>query len=277
MNDREHLCYMQPFKKGQKKGEKYLFVFYDFESRQDTLLEGSETEYKHVPTLCVVQQFCTQCVDNTDITLWCADCGIREQVFSTNPVEAFCDYVLRVNTGFKKIVCIAHNSQGYDANFILRHIIEKCREEPSLILNGTKIIQMTYGKKIVFIDSLNYFHMPLSKLPKAFGFEEEKGYFPHMFNSLQNQNYVGPLPDKKFYSPENMSVDIHKKFSAWYDDLVSKNYVFDFQKEIVYYCKMDVTILRLACHAFRKIFLDIGKVCPFTEGCTIASACNKML
>lgn len=44
----------------------------------------------------------------------------------------------------------------------------------------------------------------------------------------------------------------------------------------MYYCKLDVTILRLACLKFRSSFLDSGDICPFSEACTIASACNKL-
>ena len=35
---------------------------------------------------------------------------------------------------------------------------------------------------------------------------------------------------------------------------------------------MDVEILRRACIAFRKIFMDIGDMDPFVSGTTIASA-----
>ena len=35
---------------------------------------------------------------------------------------------------------------------------------------------------VKFLDSLNYLHMPLSALPKAYGLTEiEKGTFPHLF------------------------------------------------------------------------------------------------
>lgn len=37
----------------------------------------------------------------------------------------------------------------------------------------------------------------------------------------------------------------------------------------------DVNVLRLSCLKFRQLFLDIGKIDPFVESVTIASACNK--
>lgn len=59
---------------------------------------------------------------------------------------------------------------------------------------------------IKFIDSLNYFPMPLSKLPKAFNLSTtlKKGYFPHLFNTIKNENYDGCLPEMKYYSPDAM-------------------------------------------------------------------------
>lgn len=106
------------------------------------------------------------------------------------------------------------------------------------------------------MDFLNYFHMKLSDLPKAFGFAENIGkrVFPHLFNRTENQEYVGPMPGHEFYSLESMSVSAREKFLVWYNDMVSKNYVFDFQAEFKRYCKTDVDILRKACSEFRKSF-----------------------
>ncbi|XP_015596665.1 uncharacterized protein LOC107268423 [Cephus cinctus] len=72
--------------------------------------------------------------------------------------------------------------------------------------SGTSIIMMKTGR-VTFIDSLNYFHMPLSGLPKAFGLVgsaglKQKGVFPHIFNTPENQHYIGPLPPLEFYSPD---------------------------------------------------------------------------
>ena len=66
-----------------------------------------------------------------------------------------------------------------------------------------------------------------------------------------------------------------KKFFNWYNEN-AENYIFDFKKEIVEYCRMDVEILRRACLAFRKIFLAIGKTDPFVSATTMASACSYL-
>ena len=130
---------------------------------------------------------------------------------------------------------------------------------------------------VKFIDSLNYFHMPLSALPKAFGFPDtSKGTFPYLFNRPENVKYRGPLPGKNYYSPDSMSCSAREKFLSWHDEVTASRYVFNFEEEIVRYCRKDVKILKLACIAFRKSFLENGKICPFTEATTIASTCMRV-
>lgn len=59
--------------------------------------------------------------------------------------------------------------------------------------------------------------MKLAKIPLAFGLEElSKGYFPHLFNTRENQTYMGRYPDPQYYGIDYMSSDERKKFLEWY-------------------------------------------------------------
>ena len=99
---------------------------------------------------------------------------------------------------------IGHNASRYKTQFVLREIIDKYPNyKPKVILNGQSIVILEVGRT-KFIDSLNYFHMKLSALPAAFGFQGSKGYFPHFMNTLENQDYVGCMPPVDLYGPENM-------------------------------------------------------------------------
>ena len=275
-HSRNSLCFMKPTVSSTRaKDKKYLYVFYDLETRQEDTYKNHPTTLEHVPNLCIAQQVCSDCLLNDAMTQRCNTCGTREHIFKQNPVTEFLDLYLRQKSIFEKIICIAHNASGFDAQFILREIVETRKDVvPKLILNGRNIIMLQYGRT-TFIDSLNYFHMKLSALPKAFGLppSAKKGYFPHLFNTVEHANYIGPLPAARYYVPDSMSDQERRDFYEWYDK-TALEYVFDFKKEIVDYCRMDVEILRRACMAFRKIFLDVGKVCPFTEATTIASACS---
>lgn len=69
--------------------------------------------------------------------------------------------------------------------------------------------------------------MALSKMPSALNLTmTEKGYFPHHFNRLENEKYVGPYPDKKFYGYENMSDKDLAKFNVWYSTVAGKVFRF---------------------------------------------------
>jgi len=60
-----HLCYMATLKNELHHSDNVLFVFYDFETTQDTKLSDSAT--LHILNLVCLQQFCTQCAMSSDI------------------------------------------------------------------------------------------------------------------------------------------------------------------------------------------------------------------
>lgn len=267
-----HLCYMRPVKNDTVSSDNTLIIFFDLETR---LCNDRPTGYSiHEPNLCVAQQVCPACTDLDPISLDCASCGKREYVFKNSPVSEFVDYLLS-KSAYRHVVVLSHYGSGFDLQFIFKYIVEmkKYRTKPKVVMRGTKIIIMNFVN-LKFVDSFNYFHMPLSALPKAYGFANlQKGYFPHLFNTLENQNYIGPMPPVETFSPESMKMLECSSFLNWYEDQVKNNYVFDFQKEIVHYCRQDVEILRRACIPFRKAFLELCNVDPFFEASTIASTC----
>jgi hypothetical protein len=76
--------------------------------------------------------------------------------------------------------------------------------EPELILNGLKIVSMKIHH-IQFLDSVSYMSMPLRKLPEAFGLQASKSWFPHLFNTKANLEYVWPIPGIKYYGTDELS------------------------------------------------------------------------
>ena len=222
--------------------EKY--IFFDYEATQNT---GT-----HNVNLSIAQDF-----DGNE--------------YVHNSIDEFCKYFL--NDKYKGYTFIAHNSKGYDSHFILKWLIDQ-GIKPYCIYNGAKIMFMELPKlSIRFIDSLNFFQMPLKSFPKTFGMNElKKGYFPHYFNKKCNEKYVGPIPSKKHYGYNQMKPDERAKFLKWYDDRVSENYVFDFEKEIVDYCRSDVDILRRSLIKFREDFIQLENIDPLRY-ITIASIC----
>ena len=169
-------------------------------------------------------------------------------------------------------IVIAHNFKGYDGQFILNYLVHTACIKPKVILNGSKILCMEVcGLK--FIDSYNFLPCALAKMPAAFGLTElKKGYFPHFFNTEQNQHYVGPYPAAHYYNPDDMSISNRKAFYTWYNEQQDK--IFDFQKEFLDYCISDVDILRRCCAQFKSTLSTLVRVDPFQESITFASTAN---
>ena len=222
--------------------EKY--IYYDFECSQNTRT--------HVVNLSIAQDF-------------------EGKEYIHNSIEEFCKCF--INDKFKGYTFIAHNSKGYDSHFVLKWLINQ-GIKPYCIYNGAKIMFMELPKlSIRFIDSLNFLQMPLKSFPKTFGMSElKKGYFPHYFNKECNKDYVGPIPSKKHYGYNQMKPDERTKFLNWYEDRVNENYVFDFKKEILEYCRSDVDILRRGIMKLREDFIELENIDPL-HYITIASVC----
>ena len=126
---------------------------------------------------------------------------------------------------------------------------------------------------IRFINSSNYLQMLLKNFPETFGMNElKKGYFPHYLNKKCHKNYVGSIPSKKDYGYNQMKPDEKTKLLKWYEEHVSENYVFVFQKEILEYCRSDVDILRRSMMKFREDFIQLENIHPL-HYITIASVC----
>jgi hypothetical protein len=152
---------------------------------------------------------------------------------------------------------MAHNARGYDSHFVLAYCVENT-VTPTVIYNGSKIMYMSvgHGLNVKFIDSLNFLPMPLKDLPKALGLNQDlrKGDFPHFFNVEGNFEYVGPMPEPRYYGVDFMKSSARDSFMAWYDK--NADSTFDFQKEIMEYTRTDVAILREACMKFRDLIKE---------------------
>ena len=74
-------------------------------------------------------------------------------------------------------------------------------------------LEVLHGLHLRFIDSFNFMAMPLKDMPSTFELTElKKGYFPHLFNTLDHARYRGDMPPIKDYHMEAMSVVDQEKF-----------------------------------------------------------------
>ena len=246
----KHECYMQKPKQSDESAYDQMY-FFDFECKQET--------GEHVPNFCVVQ-----------------DEEGNEEIFKgDNTVKDFCEWVLRED--HEKCIFVAHNFKGYDSYFIQDYLNKQCIQF-ELICTGAKIMSLTVPMyDIKFIDSYNFIPMALARFPETFDRNElRKGYFPHMFNKDDKQDYVGPIPETHYYLPNTMKPEARQEFLQWHAEQAENNYVFDFQKEMESYCRSDVDILRKCCLDFRRILEETTGVDPFEKCLTIASVCHMV-
>ena len=59
----------------------------------------------------------------------------------------------------------------------------------------------------------------------------------------------------RFYGPAQMKAESRTEFEKWY--YANKDNQFDFQKELEYYCHLDVDILTKGCLRFREILMKV--------------------
>ena len=123
--------------------------------------------------------------------------------------------------------------KSYDGFFVMEYMIKNLLPPdnvPEILLNGSKLLVIKFlGIKIK--DSINFIPMALAKMPNTFTLLElKKGYFPHFFNTPQNQIYVGPYPDINQYGANFMYVEENEKFIKWNEAQISKT--FNLQNEL---------------------------------------------
>ena len=248
--DTDHKCYIQQLEQEEESSYNQL-LFFDFEATQE---HGT-----HCPNLCVVHD------EEREVALFQGE----------DTVKNFCEWLLTPQ--HKGCIVVAHNFQGYDGYFITKFLIDNAIHY-DIIYRGAKSLSMTIPMfNIKFIDSINFIPMSLAKFPKTFGQDELcKGYFPHMFNKEENQNYIGPIPCQNDYGVNFMKPGEREAFIAWHDEQVANNYLYDFRKEIIKYCRSDVDIMRKCCLLYREMFRKETDIDPFNKSLTIASYCQEV-
>jgi hypothetical protein len=208
------------------------YIFFDFECTLDKRLECEKGylsgvnntcvnckkswcgSMEHRPNLCVAHKVCSLCMCH-DFTASseCSNCVPYERVFSgVDTTEKFCKWLFTAQNKGATVLC--HNFKGYDSYPIMKFLYGNAILL-EVITTGSKYMSIVVPLfNIRFIDSLNFIPMALADMPKAFGETElAKGYFPHLFNTTENQlSELDHLPDIKYYNPDSMKPEARQTF-----------------------------------------------------------------
>ena len=253
-----HQCYIQPEEEEEEEEglEPTLFVYADIEAMT---LPNRQFQ----PNL-----LCYETSEGEQDALWGEECCLK----FIKKLEK----LAWIPAGKKKkkerpVIVLFHNLKGFDGVFILKTLYTHRWSVTNQFSMGAKVLSFKTGP-ITFKDSLCFLPFPLSAFPSTFGIKElKKGYFPHMFNTPEHQNYVGSIPAKQYYDPEGMKPRDKTAFEEWYRVQTG---TFDFKKELLEYCLSDVELLRKGCEAFTTQFSQEARFNPFEKCTTIAAACN---
>ena len=174
----------------------------------------------------------------------------------------------------REVIVVFHNLKGFDGMFIIHELYNQQRQVTNQLTLGAKVLSFKSGP-LKFIDSLSFLPMPLASFPCTFNLTElKKGFFPHLFNTPSNQNYVGRIPDLEFYDADGMMENRKNELLQWHAEQVRRNVQFNFKEELISYCQSDVQLLKQGCEAFQNEFQSQAGFNPMAECFTIASACN---
>ena len=198
-------------------------------------------------------------------------------------IERFCEFLFLdeeecLANGDLKHTLFAHNASGFDSILILKVLCGNLCEDPKVIFDGGKALQLKIGK-VTIRDSYRYFQTALKNLPKPFGLQCVKGHFPHKFNTFENQDYVGNLPDREFFGVEFMKEKDFADFDKWWvqrDGEIRSGTTppWNLQEELLLYCRDDVKILREAWLKFEERLFLITHIMPAVNDVSIASYTN---
>ena len=163
---------MMPSKKSSN--DSYIrYIIWDIETTQ----EPDEHGYRaHKPNLVVAFEIIIKHGYIEDVEGFVD--GFEPHVFKGDScIDEYCQWVMaeesnisqrKTARGYDKSICMAYNSRGYDSRFVLKYIDSKSLIPETIRANGGSSIQHISVKhgRILWIDSLNFFSEPLSKLFK---------------------------------------------------------------------------------------------------------------
>lgn len=196
----------------------------------------------------------------------------KHMYFGDSCLEMFITFMIGHNNGYN--ICVAHNASGYDTQLISEQA-SLMKVKKKAITSGLKFTQLQIGNSF-FRDSMLHLQGSLASLAKNFNLQMMKGYFPHLFNVEGNYDYVGDIPNERFFDlvfSAKKESDVNA-FREWYDERKQRPWCF--KEELIKYCKNDVEILAQIMKLFHDICIDRFGSSPWFHP-TAPSFCHRTI
>ena len=184
----DHKCYIQPVVEEEERDTEEptdaeggsrmeapppLFVYADFEVMQNA--EG----------IFVANLLCYSSAKEETIHVWEGEDCTLQFLHDLDDLVSVSE-----SDEEREILVVFHNLNGFDGMFILHELCQQQREVVDKLTVGAKVLSFKSGP-LKFIDSICFLPMSLASFPRTFNLIElKKGFFPHLFNTPDNQQLV---------------------------------------------------------------------------------------
>lgn len=218
---------------------------------KNSLLSLKDKEYIHNKKIITLDIECYMDDDNNLIPYACAFYdGLKYKCYYLTDydnnwhemIEHMIDDIM-TNRKYAGYTVYAHNFNKFDSAFLFKNINKKYKITAVLPRDSGLLCFSVWntvgGKKfkVKFTDSIALLPFSLAKLGQSFKVDTLKGIFPYSFVNKYNLNYIGEMPEYKYYE---QSADMMIKYSdmkTWY------NNDWNMKKETLAYLHDDVVSL----------------------------------
>jgi DNA polymerase type B, organellar and viral len=145
-----------------------------------------------------------------------------------------------------------HNMSRFDAIFLLKILVNLGECKP--IIHNDEIISITFmlnGYVVTFKDSLKILIKSLRDLGHSFNVDIQKSIFPYNFVNENNLDYIGPIPDFKYFDGIS-SLD--------YNCYIENYNIWNLKEESIRYCEIDCVSLYQIIVKFNELIFEKFKI-----------------
>ena len=154
----------------------------------------------------------------------------------------------------RKTVVYIHNGAKFDSPLLLFDLLNTDLYNISCLYRDNKFITLTVVRKsdkakIVIKDSNMIIPASLDKLSKTFNLDFKKDLFPYHFPNLDNLDYIGDVPDIKYFS-DKVTLDQYNEYKSRF------NGNWNLREELEKYCENDCRVLYYILDKFNELILN---------------------
>ena len=147
-----------------------------------------------------------------------------------------------------------HNMAKFDIIFLLKYLVKLGKVEP--IIHNSRIISINlnfgtdFEYRLQFKDSYLLLLNSLAKLTVGFGVETLKSIFPFFFVNENNLDYIGEVPDIKYFNKISKS-----EYLNYCNNF--KNKTWNLRNETIKYCQIDCISLYQVIFKFNNMIFNL--------------------